>query len=89
LLKHDHVSKEDLHAAIANKDNPTTKIRVVDVVIHKLRKKLVPYGIEITNLHSFGFNISESARDKIRKILAGYGGDIVLAATSRGEEAHE
>jgi DNA-binding response OmpR family regulator len=85
LLKHPHVSKAQLHVAVSRDDPPITNIRILDSVIHRLRKKLAPHGIEIINLHGFGYSIPEDIRSKAHKLLAEYSRD-VLATTSRGEE---
>jgi DNA-binding response OmpR family regulator len=86
LLNHTHASRRELHVAMANDDHPTTQVKLVDVVIHRLRKKLTPYNIEICKFRGFGFGITEDAHNRVRKLLVEHGGDIVPAPHSG--EAH-
>jgi hypothetical protein len=83
LLQHSPVGKTELHVAVSRDGNPTTKIEVIGVVVHKLRKKLIPHGVEIICLHGFGYALSEDTRDRVRKII---GEDIISTAAPRGEE---
>jgi DNA-binding response OmpR family regulator len=81
LLKHEHVTREELHAAIAGDDDPVTVPKVVDVIVGRLRRKLTRRRIKIVTIREQGFRLDPAARDRIRKILAEYGADIVSAAT--------
>jgi hypothetical protein len=87
LMEHQHVSREALHAAMARDGNPISQLKTIDVVIHKLRKKLKPYGIDISTIWGSGFALAESGRDKIQKILAGFGEDAAAAVTPSAEPA--
>jgi hypothetical protein len=69
LLKHGHVSKEDLHAAISG-SGPTTDIKIVGVTMHWLRKKLLPYGVEVLNVYGFGYRLGQGALERVRELLA-------------------
>ena len=73
LLSYTHASRRELHVAMANDDNPATCAKLVDVIIHRLRKKLVPHSIEICSLRGFGFSIAENTRNRVRKLLAEHG----------------
>jgi len=64
LTKRDRVSKEDLCAALGN---PLTKRKVVDVLVCKLRKKLIPYGVQIGTIYRMGHQLID--RDKVRTLL--------------------
>ena len=79
LVKHDHVTREELHAAISH----DTEIKIVDVVIYRLRRKLARHRIEIHTIRKLGYRLHKNARDKIRRILAGYGEEIISAVTPR------
>ena len=72
LLENEHVDKEQLHAAMAQDGDPATNIKIVGVLVHKLRKKLKPHGIEVATVWGTGYGLTADARDKLRKILAGY-----------------
>jgi hypothetical protein len=50
LLKHDLVTKEELHRAMSDGD-PMSKIRTVDVVVCRARQKLDQLGIGVINIH--------------------------------------
>ena len=52
----------------------------MDVIISRLRQKLGPQ-IEIATIRGQGFRLAEDARDRLRKILAEYGEDVISAAT--------
>ena len=77
LIKHDFVSREELHAAISH----DTDIKIVDVVIYRLRRKLLRHRIEIHTIRKLGYRLHQNARDRIRKILAEYGEEIISAVT--------
>jgi DNA-binding response OmpR family regulator len=68
LLKYDHATKQDLHSAIYCDSPPPTKIKVLDPIICRLRKKIAPY--KIANIHGVGFCIEKNARDKILGAIA-------------------
>jgi DNA-binding response OmpR family regulator len=89
LAKHDHVSREELHAAVSHDDHPVTGIKIVDVVIYRLRRKLSPFGIEVTTVRGQGYTLAESARDSLRKILGEYGQDVIAAAVPPGRSKSE
>jgi DNA-binding response OmpR family regulator len=65
LMKRDRVSKENLSAALGN---PLTKRKVVEVLMCKLRKKLVPYGGQIGTIYKLGYQLIN--REKIRALIA-------------------
>jgi hypothetical protein len=73
LLEHGHATKEQIHAATSIAGAPMTKLKGVDVLIHKIRRKLILHNIEITTVHGQGFRIDESSRRKVKKLIAGYG----------------
>jgi hypothetical protein len=81
LLKFDHATKAELHAALFPSGTPVTRVQTVGVVIHWLRKKLAPHGIEVVNIYGLGYRLAAGARDRTCKLLAAYGQDIVAAVT--------
>ena len=81
LLKQSHVSKENLHAAISG-SGPTTDIKIVGVTIHWLRKKLLPYGIEVVTSYGYGYRLGQNSHARARELLAGHGIDIADPTTS-------
>ena len=87
LLKYDHATKAELHAALSPNGDPAPDIKIVGVTVHFLRKKLARFGIEIINIYGLGYRLAEGARDRTRKLLAGYGQDIVAAVTPLADQA--
>jgi DNA-binding response OmpR family regulator len=88
LLNNTYASWEELHAAITDDNNPRTQVKGVSVIIHHLRKKLVPHGIKITVIRKLGYSIDKATRDEVCKQLAEYGGDNASVIAPRSEEAH-
>jgi DNA-binding response OmpR family regulator len=81
LVKHDHVTKRELHRALSHNNNPVTGIKIVDVTVSHLRKKVALHNIEVITVRGVGFRLAEDARDRIRRLLAEYGEDVISAAT--------
>jgi two-component system, OmpR family, response regulator TctD len=52
------VAKERLLALVFS-DEPTTQVDAVEVVVHRLRKKLLPTGAEIMTLRGLGYALVE------------------------------
>lgn len=42
------------------------EIKIVDVLVCKLRKKLKPFGISIQTRHGVGYGMTQDARDAVR-----------------------
>ncbi len=66
LLRRQSATRQQLHAATKKPERAEeeTDIKIVDVAICKLRKKIGPHGIVIHTLHSMGYQISEGDRQK-------------------------
>jgi len=72
LLRRGHASREQLHMAVEdNRGNPDeeTDIKIVDVVVCKLRKKLAPLGLKMNTIHSIGYEMSEEYRNKAWELI--------------------
>ena len=79
LLKREEVSKETLHMAIEHQrmirpQKPIdieheTDMKMVDVVICHLRKKLKPFDLTITTIRGYGFFMAHSDRRKALELL--------------------
>jgi DNA-binding phage protein len=80
LMEQKQVTRAELHRAMAHDGNPTSQIKTIDVILSKMRAKLRPYGVEITTVHGLGFRLAEDARDKIHKLLAEHGAEIITPA---------
>lgn len=73
MLKRNEVTKEQLHSVI-EQNRPTagkeeTDLKMVDVMICKLRKKLKPYDLEIKTLWGMGYLISAEHRELATRLL--------------------
>jgi DNA-binding response OmpR family regulator len=72
LLRRGQASREQLHMAVEdNRGNPddATDIKIVDVVICKMRKKLERFGLELNTIHSFGYEMTDEYRSKAWGII--------------------
>lgn len=66
---HGCATKEKLHAALSGKDEPDTELKIVDVIVCKVRKKLAPFfpgGEPIETVWGRGYKLSAAARDALR-----------------------
>lgn len=79
LVKRDEASKASLHAAIqagratrAHAEVEETDPKMVDVVIHKLRRKLSPHGVEIKTLWAKGYFMDRTMRRLVFDMLNAY-----------------
>jgi hypothetical protein len=69
LLDSEHTSREALHIALSRTSDPTSDIKIVDVLICDMRKRLQKFGIEILTLRSYGFQISLPDRNRILELI--------------------
>ena len=80
LVKHDHVTREELHRGMSDGE-PVTGSKIVDVTLGRVRRKLAPHNVTIATIRGLGFRMSENSRDEFRKRLGVFGADVVAAAT--------
>jgi DNA-binding response OmpR family regulator len=74
LMRRDEVTKVQLHSVIEACRDPnkeTTEIKMVDVMICKLRKKLVEHQIKIETMWGTGYFISKADRTTVFTKLLG------------------
>lgn len=71
LLQRGFATKEQLLIAVTSDvtGNKVPEIKIVDVYICKMRKKLAPFGIVIETTWGRGYNLDEENRDKVRLYL--------------------
>jgi hypothetical protein len=81
LTRHAHVSREALHAAISRDGKPVSGIKIVDVIICSLRKKLKPHNIWITTLSKSGYALDRAARDRVYRQIAGHDAGLIPTIT--------
>jgi len=74
ILRRGFASRDRLHDAVednrGNPENPTEK-KIVDVVVCKLRKKLAIHGIKLNTIHSTGYEMTDSDRQKAWALVHG------------------
>jgi DNA-binding response OmpR family regulator len=87
LMQHEHVSKQALHAAISSDGSPVSQIKLVDVVVCHLRKKLKPHDITIGTLRGQGYTLDREARAKIKQIT-GYNTEGVTTAPKTDQQVN-
>lgn len=74
MLKRDEVTKVQLHSVIEANRPPgkeITEIKMVDVMICKLRKKLVIYNVAIQTIWGVGYYIARPDRERAINVLLG------------------
>lgn len=72
VLRRGSATREQLHVAVENnRGNPDdiTDIKIVDVAVCKLRKKLVPLGLKLITIHSIGYEMDEANRAKAWEMI--------------------
>lgn len=70
LLRKKLASKEDIHIAMGAQDHADqTEIKIVDVYICKLRKKLEPFNVTIDTLWGQGYFLSPESRTLIESAM--------------------
>jgi len=72
MLKRDEVTKEQLHTVIEQNRDPgkdPTEIKMVDVMICKLRKKLKTHELEVKTMWGLGYYMPRSARERATALL--------------------
>jgi two-component system, cell cycle response regulator CtrA len=69
LLETERTSREVLHVALSRTSDPASEIKIVDVAICSLRKRLKKFGIEIVTLWAYGFQLSAAHRRRALDLL--------------------
>ena len=69
LLETEHTSREALHIALSRTSDPVSDIKIVDVAICSLRKRLEKFGIEIVTLWAYGFRLSTEHRRRAMDLI--------------------
>jgi two-component system cell cycle response regulator CtrA len=87
LFQRGMATKEQLLIAVTNDvtGNKQPEIKIVDVYICKMRKKLEPFGIVIETVWGRGYNLDHDNRDRVRGYLNASRKDVV----GRTDALHE
>lgn len=68
LMKREAVTKEGIMAALYDgRDDP--EIKIVDVFVCKLRRKLKPFGVEVATLWGRGYQMSAENKRRVTEAL--------------------
>jgi hypothetical protein len=72
IRKAPEVSKKHVHSAIESvrpANAEPTSLKMTDVVIHHIRSKIIPYGLDLKTQWGKGYSFSFSDRDKALALL--------------------
>lgn len=71
MLRRNEVTKEQLHTVVERKRQGKTEtdLKIVDVMICKLRKKLSPHDIKIETMWGMGYLIPAAGRERALMLL--------------------
>ena len=71
LMRRDIATKEMvMHGLYADRADNDVEIKIVDVFICKMRKKLKSFAIPIDTVWGQGYRLTSSAKEKVRAIIA-------------------
>jgi two-component system cell cycle response regulator CtrA len=72
LMVSENATKDQLLDAVIDSrlEQDAPEMKIVDVYICKLRKKLVPWSLEITTLWGIGYALPPASRDRLRHLIA-------------------
>jgi DNA-binding winged helix-turn-helix (wHTH) protein len=77
----DFVSKDEIFSTVTRSDRARSD-NAVSVHINMMRKKLLPYSIEIITMRGFGYGLRKESRRKICQRLAEYDAELIPTAPS-------
>lgn len=69
LTKRDRMTKEQIMMALYSDRIESPDIRIIDVYICRLRKKLKEFGIEITTIWGIGYALTPASKAIIKQFL--------------------
>lgn len=75
LLKRPEARRESIHDFIESRRtgaDVATEIKMVDVVVHKLRKKLAKFGVKIVTIWGWGYKMEPDDRKKAIDMLMAF-----------------
>jgi hypothetical protein len=64
LVTQDFISKSDVFAAVRQSEQ-TMPDGTVNVLIHRLRQKLFPHGVEVRTMRGIGYAFCKGSREKV------------------------
>lgn len=71
LLQREQASKDQILSALYSlrPDGDEPEMKIIDVYVCKIRKKLKPFGLEIVTLRGLGYAVPKVAKDRIRALM--------------------
>lgn len=76
LLKRSEVTKAQLHIVIEqsrpSENRDATDPKMVDVMIHHIRKKIAPYGLQVITVRGLGYRVAHDHREHAVALLTNY-----------------
>lgn len=71
LYKRDMLTKDQLvHAIYASRTDDPPEIKIIDVLIYKIRKKIMPFGIQIQTVWGQGYRMDPLSKQKAASFVA-------------------
>lgn len=70
LMRRERVRREELHSFLYSDrpaDDEEAEMKIVDVFICKIRKKLKPFGVEIQTIYGEGFCLPRASKEILAK----------------------
>lgn len=63
------IPRERINAALWLDDGVAPYVKIIDVLVCKLRKKLAPFGVDVETSWGVGYRLSASARDRLEQLM--------------------
>ena len=74
LMKRDLATKEAISAALyADRPNEVAEIKIVDVFVCKMRRKLRPFQIEIDTVWGQGYRMKPETKEVVKRVMRSEG----------------
>lgn len=68
LMVRQYCSKDDLHLAISDATGPQTEVKIVDVFVCKMRRKLAPFGVAIKTDWGRGYHMPAASKRAVESV---------------------
>lgn len=75
IIRRPEITKDQVHNAIESTRSPTadpTDQKMIDVVIHQIRKKIIPHDIKLGTKWGQGYSLPHAEREKVIALLGEY-----------------
>lgn len=70
LLRRGNMTKAALHMAVYPDPDQAGELKIIDVYIHKVRRKIRPFGIEIDTIWGQGYSMTGEAVAAVQRVIA-------------------